>query len=315
MNARSTMQSKVQAYLLERRQAGFALHIEGEQLARFARFTDATGYRGPLTVALASRWALANRLGHRITAARRIEVLRPFARYCRSWDRESEIPPLRLFGPGHRRLTPHIYKDAELCTLMRAALRLHPPHGLRGHTCATVIGLIATCGLRISEAVALRREDIDLEQGVLHIRHGKFDKARLVPMHSSTRNALRRYVQRRDRDPQCREGSAFFVFDHGQELTRERLHYAFRTVRKALRRRPRGGHRRYRLHDARHTFVCRRLELWYQQGVDIDQHILALSTYVGHAHPTDTYWYATATPRLMALAARRLDLLAGGGAA
>src|SRR6185437_3240223 len=109
MNARSTMQSKVEAYLAERRHAGFALRIEGQQLTYFARFVDASGYRGPLTIEIASRWATASRLGLRITAARRIEVLRAFARYCRSWDRSSEIPPLRLFGPGHRRLTPHIY--------------------------------------------------------------------------------------------------------------------------------------------------------------------------------------------------------------
>lgn len=314
MNAHSTMQHKVDAYLAERRQAGFALQIEGQQLARFARFTDATGYRGPMTIEIASRWALASRRGHRITAARRIEVIRPFARYCRSWDRQSEIPPLRLFGPGHRRLTPHIYKDAELRALMRAALQLHPLHGLRGETCATIIGLIAACGLRISEALSLRREDINLEQGVLHIRHGKFGKARLVPTHSSTRNALRRYLRRRDQDPQCRGVGAFFVFDRGREPTSKHLHYAFRIISKALHRRPRGGHPRYRLHDARHTFVCRRLELWYQRGADIDRQMLALSTYIGHAHPADTYWYATATPRLMALAARRLDLLAGGGA-
>src|SRR4051794_35623044 len=109
MNVRSTMQCKVEAYLAERRQAGFVMRVEGQQLTYFARFIDATGYRGPLTIEIASRWASASRLGRRITAARRIEVLRGFARYCRSWDHRTEIPPLRLFGPGHRRLTPHIY--------------------------------------------------------------------------------------------------------------------------------------------------------------------------------------------------------------
>jgi integrase len=315
MNARSTMQHKVEAYLAERRRAGYALRIEGQQLARFARFTDTTGYRGPLTIDIASRWAIASRRGRRITAARRIEVLRPFARYCRSWDCQSEIPPLRMFGPGHRRLTPHIYKDSEIRTLMRAALELQPPEGLRGETCSAIIGLMASCGLRISEALALRRgKDVDLEQGLLHIRQGKFGKARLVPMHSTTRSALRRYAQRRDRDPQCKSVDAFFVFDHGREVTTANLHYAFRTVRGVLSHRPRGGHSQFRLHDLRHTFVCRRLERWYQRGIDIDRRMLSLSTYIGHAHPTDTYWYATATPRLMALAARRLDPLAAGGA-
>jgi integrase len=315
MNAHNTMQCKVEAYLAERRSAGYKLVIEGQQLRYFARFTDGSGYRGPLTVEIASRWATASRLGRRITAARRIEVLRGFARYCRSWDHTSEIPPLRLFGPGHRRLTPHVYSTSEIRLLMRAARRLHPAHGLRGETCATIIGLIAACGLRISEATALRREDIDFERRCIHIRDSKFGKSRLVPMHPSSRRALQRYARRRDRDPQCEGQEAFFVFDRGRPATTRSLHYAFRLVRQTLHRRPRGGHRSYRLHDARHTFVCRRLERWYQQGIDIDRKMLALSTYIGHVSPSDTYWYVTATPRLMALAARRLDPLASGGVA
>ena len=314
MNARSNMQRKVEAYLAERRQAGFVLRIEGQQLTYFARFIDATGYRGPLTIEIASRWATASRLGRRITAARRIEVLRGFARYCRSWDQSSEIPPLRLFGPGHRRLTPHIYSAAEMRFLMSAARRLHPIHGLRGETCATVIGLMAACGLRIAEATALRCEDVDLERACLHICHGKFGKSRLVPMHPSARRALQRYARQRDRKLQGRPCDAFFVFDHGRPLTPRHLHYAFRTVRQALTRRPRGGHRRYRLHDIRHTFVCRRLERWYRQNIDIDRRMLSLSTYIGHVHPDDSYWYVTATPRLMSLAARRLGPLNSEGA-
>lgn len=315
MNVRGTMRSKVDAYLAERRQAGFALRIEGQQLASFARFVDVTGYRGPLTIEIASRWATASQAGRRLTAARRIEVLRGLARFCRSWDGQSEIPPLRLFGPGHRRLTPHIYRDTELCALMDAARGLPPAPGIRGETCATIIGLIAACGLRISEVTALRREDVDLEQHWLHVRHGKYGKARLVPMHPSTREALRRYTERRNRDPQCAGGEAFFMFDRGRVPATRHIHYAFRIVRQVLRRPPRGGHGRHRLHDLRHTFVCRRLEHWYRQGIDLDRKMLALSTYIGHASPADTYWYVTATPQLMALAARRLTPLRPGGAA
>jgi integrase len=313
MNARSTMQSKVGAYLAERRREGFGMKIAGQQLCWFAHFADSAGYRGPLTIELASRWALANRGGRRLTAARRIEVLRPFAQYCRSWDQRSEIPPLRLFGPGHRRLTPHIYRDSEIRSLMRAARALHPTGRLRAETCATIIGLIAACGLRISEVTALQRQDVDLKTGCLHIRHGKFGKARLVPLHASTCKALRDYVRQRDVDPRCVDGDAFFMFDRGRNAGNRQIHYAFRAVRKVLLSRPRGGHRRYRLHDLRHTFVCRRLERWYQQGVDVDRKMLALSTYIGHVSPADTYWYVTATPRLLALAASRLAPLASGG--
>jgi integrase len=307
------MRSKVEAYLAERRQAGFALKIEGEQLARFARFTDDSGYRGALTIAVASRWALASKHGRRLTAARRIEVLRGFARYCQSFEPGTEIPPLRHFGPGHRRLTPHIFTDAEIRSLLQAALSLTPVGGLRGATCATVFGLIAATGLRISEAAGLSRTDDDLRQGCLQVREGKFHKSRWVPLHPSAVQALRRYERQRDRDPLTGGCDTFFVFDYGRVASVRSLHHAFKVLRRQLQWRARGGHRYPRIHDLRHTFISRRLERWYQDGADIDRNILTLATYVGHAHVTDTYWYVTATPRLMAIAASRLAPLDTGG--
>lgn len=315
MNSHDTMLSKVKAYLADRRRAGFALSIAGQQLLSFARFADGSGYRGPLTVDLASRWALANRRGLAITAARRIEVLRNFARHCQTSDPKTEIPPLRLFGPGHRRLTPHIYTQQEIGALVAASARLYPTNGLRPVTCATMFGLLSATGLRISEATALRRQDVDLKRGILHIRQTKFGKSRLVPLHPSTTRVLQRYARRRDRDSSSAATDAFFVFDHGQPVRTRKLRYAFRRVCRQLRWRARGGHRTPRIHDMRHSFVCRRLQRWYKEGVDIDRNVLALSTYLGHTKVTDTYWYITATPELMAIAARRLEPLApaGGG--
>jgi integrase len=315
MNPHNTMLSKVTAYLADRRRAGFALSIAGKQLLSFARFADRCGYRGPLTVDLASRWALANRRGLALTAARRIEVLRNFARYCLMFDPKTEIPPVRLFGPGHRRLTPHIYTEQEIGAFLAASAHLSPVKGLRPITCAAIFGLLSATGLRISEATALRRQDVDLERGLLHIQQAKFGKSRLVPLHSSTTRALQRYARRRDQDTASAATDAFFVFDHGQPARTRKLQYAFRLVCRQLRWRARGGHRAPRIHDIRHSFVCRRLRRWYEEGVDIDRNILALSTYLGHAKVTDTYWYITATPELMAIAARRLEPLAptGGG--
>lgn len=315
MNSHNTMISKVKVYLADRRQAGFALSIAGKQLLSFARFADRSGYRGPLTVDLASRWALANRRGLPLTAARRIEVLRSFARYCQAFDPKTEIPPVRLFGPGHRRLTPHIYTEQEIRALLAASVHLYPAKGLRPVTCATIFGLLSATGLRISEATALRRQEVDLQRGLLHIQQAKFGKSRFVPLHPSTTRALQRYVPRRDQDSSSAATDAFFVFDHGQPASTRKLQYAFRQVCRQLRWRARGGHRAPRIHDLRHSFVCRRLRRWYEEGVDLDRHILALSTYLGHAKVTDTYWYLTATPELMALAARRLEPLAptGGG--
>ncbi len=311
MNANNTMRTKVQAYVAERRACGFALSIDEQQLLGFARFIDRSGYRGPLTIQLASRWALASKGGRRLTAARRIELLRGFGRYCQTFDPAAEIPPLALFGPGHRRLTPHIFTERELCSLVSAAAGLSPVGGLRGATCATIFGLIASTGLRISEATGLRRIDVDLDQGLLHIRNTKFGKSRLVPLHATSARALRRYALRRDRDPASCKTEAYFVFDRGRPATTRNVEYAFEQLRQRLGWRCRGQLRYPRIHDIRHAFATRRLEHWYRAGIDIDRNILALSTYLGHAKVTDTYWYVTATPELMALAARRAEVAGG----
>ena len=152
----------VERYLEERRQAGYKLQIAGAQLIRFAQFAERQGFRGPLTQQLAIQWATDSHTKKRLTAARRIEVLRPFARYCQQFEPATEIPHPQLFGPAHRRLQPHLYRPDEIVSLMSACRQLHPPGGLRGKTCATLLGLIAATGLRIAEATGLLREDVDL---------------------------------------------------------------------------------------------------------------------------------------------------------
>jgi len=289
MNTRETMTTMVEAYLNHRRQAGFALEIEGAQLIRFARFAEQEDHRGMLTVKLAVQWATASRHPKPLTAARRIEVLRPFARYCQQFDPAIEIPPRGLFGAAHRRLTPHIFTDVEISALLAACKHLHPPAGLRGASCATIFGLIAATGLRISEATALARSDVDLKRGLLHIQHAKFGKSRWVPLHPTTTRALQCYVQRRNFDPLAAGTAAFFVFDYGRSASTRSLEYAFQLLRRRLKWRARGGHPAPRIHDLRHSFVCHRLERWYAEGLDIDRHILALSTVLGHTKVTDTY--------------------------
>jgi integrase len=312
MNAPGKVLAMVQAYLTDRRHAGFALLIEGLQLERFACFADRGGHRGPLTVKLAVQWATASRRSKPLTAARRLEVLRPFFRYCQQFDPATEIPPPRLFGPGHRRLTPHIYTDEEIRSLLIAAAHLHPAGGLRGASCATIFGLIAATGLRISEATGLKCEDVDLERGLLRIRHTKFGKSRWVPLHPTTIRALQRYTKRRAAERLSAATDAFFIFDYGRPALTRSVEYAFKLLRRRLKWRSRGGHPVPRIHDLRHGFVCRRLQRWYEEGLDIDRNILSLSTYVGHTKVTDTYWYVTATPELLALAARRFELAHGG---
>ena len=164
MSMSHTMAWKVKRYLADRRRVGFALQVEGEQLERFARFADAAGHRGPMTVKLAIAWASSSRHQKALTAARRIEVLQSFARYCQQFEPTTEIPARLLFGPPHRRLTPHIYTDDEIRELLGATADLYPPGGLRGACCATIFGLLAATGLRISEATGLKRSDVDLTE-------------------------------------------------------------------------------------------------------------------------------------------------------
>jgi integrase len=314
MSTRITWQGKVDAYVAERRRAGFKLSIAATQLASFARFAQLNAPRSSFTVELARRWALASRHGARLTAARRIEVLRSFAQYCRQFDPGTQIPPRLLFGPAHRRLVPHIYTDAEIRALLNAAAMMSPRRGLRPASCAALFGLIAATGLRISEAIGLVRLDVDLEQGVLLVRHAKFGRDRLVPLHPSTVRALRQYVRRRDREPCSRASDAFFIDDRGRALAADNVHYAFGRLRQGLGWKARGGHPAPRIHDLRHRFICQRLQRWYSESKDINQHILSLSTYVGHVKVTDTYWYVTATPELMAAAVRRFQRRTVGGA-
>ena len=307
MIAPAMMVDRVAAYLAERRRNGFGMSISGSQLAAFARYADGRGHSGPITLALASEWALSSQGGRPLTAARRIEVLRGFAKFCLRYDPATVVPPRRLFGRSHRRLRPHIYTDAEIARLMLLARKLG---GLRGATCATIFGLIAACGLRISEATRLEQHDVDLSQRLLFIRQSKFGKSRWVPLHPSVVVALTRYSVTRDADPKAAAQSSFFTFDRGRSACSRNVRHAFKQLRHHLGP-PRGGHPGLRLHDLRHTFLCRRLEQWYRKDRQIDRHMLALSTYVGHAKVTDTYWYITATPELLALAARRAQQAAG----
>jgi integrase len=304
-----TMLSYVEGYLALRRAMGFELTIAGKQLMQFARFVQASG-TGSLTTEVASAWACAARNGTMITRARRIEVLRPFAKYLRQVDPATEVPERGMFGRAHRRLTPHIFTAAELGQLLVAAAQLSPAGGLRPITYQTLFGLIAATGLRRGEALRLKVGDVDLIAAVLHIRRTKFRKSRSVALHSTTVERLQRYIEHRGRyAPACEH---FFVDQRGNALSERMVDHVFQELRTTLGWQPRGGHPAVRIHDLRHTFITRRLLDWQVNGADIDQATLALSTYVGHTKVTDTYWYLTAIPELMQAASVRFQRFAQG---
>ncbi len=303
--------TRIEDYIVYRRSNGYALTVEAGRLRQFAKFAERTWHQDRLTIELATAWARSSKLQTQITWARRIEVLRGFAKYWLRFDSNTEIPPRNMFGPPHRRLIPHIYTDEEICSLMEACVLLAPVNGLRPATCRTVFGLLAASGLRISEAVNLTRADVDLDTGVLTIRQAKFHKSRLVPLHPSVTSALQIYAQRRDQYVPLPD-KRFFLFDQAKPINRRMILYALHDLCKQLGWRPRGDYPHHRLQDLRHTFIVHSTLQFYQQGIEIDKAVLALSNYVGHSEIAHTYWYFTGIPELMAIAGERFHGYAQG---
>lgn len=312
MKASTSLHARVEQFLIERRRLGFVLRGPACSLRGFVRHIQAVGHRGPLTVEVMTDWARRDSHGsddpH--TWARRLKHLRSFTRWLRQFEPRTEVPDNTIFGRIPERQAPHIYGEPEIVDLLAAARRLGPALTLRGVVFETLFGLIASSGLRIGEALALRNEDVDLSRGMLSIRKAKFGKSRQVPMHPSTIEALRCYRCTRDlAGESAAPEAAFFIGTrgrrHGLPLGERQVHRVFVALRQQLGWRNRGNHHAPRIHDLRHTFVVRRIAQWQAQGVDLDQAMLSLSTYVGHAEVGNTYWYLSAAPELMAVAAGR----------
>ncbi|MGP1680385.1 MAG: tyrosine-type recombinase/integrase [Burkholderiales bacterium] len=311
MSQPMNLRARVRQFLRERRRLGFQLRSMGYALRSFAHHADKPENPGPLTVEMMAEWARCDRAGSNDprTWARRLKLLRPFTGWLQQFEPRTEVPDEAIFGRVGERLTPHIYSEQELIDLLAAARQLRPD--LRGATYEALFGLLAATGLRVSEAVLLRTSDVDLKAGMLTIQRTKFAKSRQVPLHPSTVEALRRYRRLRDPLIEFTEDTPFFVGSRGRrrghKLSTRQVDRVFAQLRTQLAWPNRGAHSTPRVHDVRHTFVVRRMLAWHAEGIDIDQAMLALSTYVGHAMVTNTYWYLTAVPELMGLAAAKFE--------
>jgi integrase len=300
----------VEDYLALRHDLGFDVEQLGWLLRDFGRYTERTEHRGPLTVDLAVRWALSSGPGDPARAERRLGAVRQFARHRAAFDPATEVAPTGLLGRIPGRKQPHIYSDAEISALLRECSRLRPRGGLRPTTYVAFFSLLASTGLRLSEARCLERHDVDLTRGLLTIRMSKFRKSRLVPLHPTSVQALTRYAARRDTCPGVPRSEFFFCTDQAPSLDRFAIEKTFSSVRRRLGWTARGRARRPHIHDLRHTFAVRRLLRWYEAGVDLDRKILALATYLGHAKASHTYWYLSAVPELMAVTGQRFEQFA-----
>lgn len=316
MSRRQSLQARIDDYLAERRRQGFHLRSRGTFLSGFARFVEAKRHRGSLTAKLMVEWVRAGKDGHGDagTWARSWGRLRHFICYLQQFEPDTEVPETSLFGPEPGRVAPHICREGEIVDLLAAARALGPSDSLRPFTYETLFGLMASTGLRVSEAIHLRDADVDLQRGMLTIRQTKFAKSRQLPIHPSTVKALVRYRKQRERHLPTPADMTFLISSRGCRLGlplgERQAHRVFNGLRDGLGWINRGGHEAPRLHDLRHTFAVRRLVRWYADGSDVDQKMLALSTYMGHAEIFYTYWYLTAVPELMAIAAGRFEQFA-----
>lgn len=294
MSAHISLQARVADYLAERRRLGFELGTMGLALASFTRYTNSVHHRGPLSIDLMAEWARHDKRnrGNPQTWARRLKLLRPFTRYLRQFDPRTEVPDDSVFGPVRGRVAPHIYREEEIVDLLAAAHELRPHGGLRPATFETLFGLIASAGLRVSEALDLLDADVDLKFAMLTVRQTKFAKSRQLPLHPSTVEALMRYRRLRNRQVRTTDATPFFVGTRGrllgQPLGDRQVHRVFNELRDQLGWVNRGAHDGPRIHDLRHSFVVRRVMLWHAQGIDVDQAMLSLSTYLGHAKVSNT---------------------------
>jgi integrase len=305
MNNRKGMTQKVEEYLAYRRHLGYELGRAGKHLRQFGSFADSIKHRGPLTVALAVQWARLPAKANPCYWDIRLQAIRGLAHYLAISESGTEIPPHRLLGPHYRR-QPYIYSEAEVSALIAAARQLPPASGLRPWTYATLIGLLASTGLRISEALRFTRSDLDVREGVLLIRESKFRRSRLVPLHAST-TALLTYAAHRDRLVPSTSVDQFLITDRGTALRYGTVHWAFHKLCKGVTPSGHGDRQRRRIHDLRHTFACRRLQRWYDANTDVAHRVAALAVYLGHVNVRSTYWYLSATPELLGRAAERFE--------
>jgi len=306
-----SMVARVRRYLKIKRSLGFEMESTGLMLMHFARFADRRRQTGPLKSEWILAWATSNSSHSQRYQAGRLSAVRCFARHCAAEDARSEVPAARLLPAPQVRKQPHIFSDGEIKGLLGAARHLHPVYPLRPTVYATLLGLLACTGMRISEALGLTLADVDLSAGVLTVRRTKFRKSRLVPLHPTSTAALDAYIRERDPHGDMPRSRPLLIGGNSQSLPYTTVLHTFRRIVRQLGYRSNGTMHVVRIHDLRHSFACRRLLEWYRHGVNVEHAIASLSTYLGHGKVTDTYWYLTGTGELLATVAKRFEQFAG----
>jgi len=294
------------AFVTLRQSLGLAYLRQARILRAFDQFVVARGDAAPLTQELAVQFATCDLTRLAATHVGRYRVVRHFAQYLTTLDPTTPLLDPKAVSAARRPPHPYIFTEEELGRLVQEARQISPHFPMRGITLQAMIGLAASTGLRISEVVRLDRVDVDLATGILLIRQTKFYKDRLVPLHPTTREVLADYAVLRDAQYTRPKSPAFFLNHNRTRFAANTFQCLFAEVTRRIGLRGERG-RGPRVHDMRHAFLVRRLVQWYRDGDDVQAWLPALATYVGHSHYTDTAYYLTAIPELMALAAARVE--------
>ncbi len=306
----NTLREAVRDYLNMRRSLGFKLHETGKLLPAFVKFLE-EHRSSSITTRLALAWAQQPSTVQPAEWARRLSVVRTFARYRSATDPRTQIPPPGLLPFQPKRARPYLYSEEEIRSLLRAALRMprrYRRSKLRPWTYYCLFGLLSVSGLRLGEVRNLELRDVDLKAGVLTIRGAKFGKTRLVPLHVSTCAVLADYLARRQRHWAGRAASSyFFISNWGNRLDGGEIHRTFYALSRQIGLRSPSDSHGPRLHDLRHRFATNTLVQWYRSGQDPERRLPLLSAYLGHVHVADTQWYLEGSPELMREAMHRLQ--------
>ena len=303
----TSLGAHVDEYLRLRRGLGFKLERAGQILPQLVSFLEAAD-ASTVTRELAIAWAKLPASARPQHWAARLAIARGFATYLQTIDPATEVPPAGVFAVRYQRATPYLWSAQDIRRLLAASRTLTPP--LKAASYQALFGLLAVSGMRVGEAVALERSDVDLDAGLITIRKANGDRARLVPLHPTATDALRRYASARDRLCPRPRSRAFFLCSAGTPVLGVSLRATFREITTRIGLCTKEV--RPRIHDLRHRFAVQTLIDWQRSGVNVDERIATLSTYLGHISPADTYRYLSASPELMALAADRLHDRFGG---
>lgn len=300
----SPLREALAGYLSVRRALGFKLDRAEKLIGQFLGYLEER--QAPaVTIEHALAWATAPAGAAPWWHALRLSAIRPFASWLHVLDDAHEVPPAGLIPPGPHRAVPYLYSGTEIDALVKAAGCR--PRRVNAVTYPALIGFLAVTGARVGEAIALDNSDFDAGPGILTVRDGKFGKSRLLPLHPATTAALGRYQQERDRLRPAPASGALFISSTGTRLNYNTVHRAFRQIAVQAGITARSAACRPRIHDLRHSFAVSSLLDWYRRGDDVQAMLPRLSTYLGHTDPRHTYWYLSAAPELLALAAERLE--------